>query len=101
MAKAKAKKQETVTRAQLAAGLATDQGITKADANRILTSLLDQIKADVQAGNKVSISGFGIFTVRHSPARMGRNPQTGDAIKIKAKTKLVFRPAKAWKDEVA
>ncbi len=89
--------------AQLAGVLAADEtlGLTKAHAKRVLDALVGQINAHVAGGYTVTVKDLGKFTIRHSKARNGRNPQTGATIKIKAKKKPVFRAAKAFKDLVS
>jgi nucleoid DNA-binding protein len=70
---------------------------TKKDANAMLEDLISYIAKNSKK-EKVNIPGLGIFTVRSRPARMGRNPQTGAKIKIKASKKIAFRPSKAFKE---
>jgi DNA-binding protein HU-beta len=78
--------------------LANDHAVSKAEANRIVRSILDAIVAAVESGKTVKISGFGHFEARDRAARMAHNPRTGDARPIKARRALVFRPAKAVRD---
>lgn len=73
------------------------EGATKKEANEMLEALVDYIAKKAKK-DKVNIPGLGIFTVKKSAARWGRNPQTGDKIKIKAKKKVAFRASKAFKE---
>ena len=77
-------------------GVAKKGKLSKADAKRIVELIFGEVEAgikEVKAGGKFAIGTLGIFTVAKRPARMGRNPRTGEAIKIKASKKLRFRPA--------
>jgi DNA-binding protein HU-beta len=77
-----------------------NDGLTRKDADALLASLTDTITETVATGEVVSISGFVKFARVDRPARMGRNPQTGEAIKIKASRKVRVTPLKAFKDAV-
>ncbi len=74
--------------------------VDRCAAEAAVNAFVAAVMSDVKAGNKVSISGFGIFNPTSRAARMGRNPQTGEAIKIKASKKIAFRPAKELKEAV-
>jgi DNA-binding protein HU-beta len=86
-----------VTLKHLAARLAKDHQLTKRAGEAILGDLVSLITKHLKKGERVRISGFGILQVRSRAARMGRNPATGEAIKIKASKKVAFRPAKDLK----
>jgi DNA-binding protein HU-beta len=86
-----------VTLKHLAARLAKDHQLTKRAGEAILGDLVSLITKHLKKGERVRISGFGILQVRARAARMGRNPATGEAIKIKASKKVAFRPAKDLK----
>ena len=75
-------------------------GGTKVAAEEVVDGMMDQIIGTLKKGGEVSIAGLGIFFVKQSAARMGRNPKTGEAVKIAAKKSPKFRPAKAFKDAV-
>ena len=66
----------------------------------LLNAFVDLTVKNLKKGHKVRITGLGIFQVRKRPARMGRNPATGEQIKIKASKKLAFRAAKEVKDAI-
>ncbi len=78
--------------------IATEAGISKADAGRALDAALQAITNSLTQGEPVSLIGFGTFLVRNRAARSGRNPQTGDPIKIAASRVAAFKPGKALKD---
>ena len=86
------------TASEIADKIAGDQGITKAQAKTIVDSVFKAISDAATNGAETSISGFGKFKVKESPAREGRNPSTGATIIIAASKKLTFTPAKAVKD---
>jgi len=75
-------------------------GGTKADAERAVECMIDCIHAGLKKGDEVSIAGLGIFVTKARPARDGRNPRTGESIRIAATRTAKFRPAKALKDAV-
>ncbi|MCW6530751.1 HU family DNA-binding protein [Sphingomonas sp. MMSM20] len=85
---------------EIADALATAHGITKADARKYVDEVFAAISDAAAKGAEVSLSGFGKFKVKDTPAREGRNPATGAAIKIAASKKLTFAPAKAVKDRL-
>lgn len=87
-----------LTKAQLTARIADSVGITKKQAGEVLECLADT--AYKQAKNGFTIPGIGKLVLAKRKARMGRNPQTGEPIKIPAKTVLKFRIAKAAKDAI-
>jgi integration host factor subunit beta len=70
------------------------------DVENIVNAILDEIVAALARGDRVELRGFGAFSVKHRPARAGRNPRTGATIKIKAAKVPKFRPGKALKDAV-
>src|ERR1700741_3717721 len=86
-----------VTLKHLAGRLAADHELTKREGEAILGDLVSLITKHLKKGERIKIAGFGILQVRARAARMGRNPATGEAIKIKARKKVAFRPAKHLK----
>ena len=74
--------------------------LTKADAARAVDAMIEVIKTALKAGDDITLVGFGTFSVRERAARDGRNPQTGDTIKIKASKIPAFKAGKALKDAV-
>jgi DNA-binding protein HU-beta len=102
-AKAPAKtaaKSATVTLRHLGAALAEKHNLPKKQANEVLADMVDMITSHLKKGARLRIGGLGILQVRKRPARMGRNPATGAAIKIKASKKVAFRAAKELKEAV-
>jgi DNA-binding protein HU-beta len=95
-----AAKVETVTLKHLAMALAESHAIPKSQVNAVLTGLVGQIAKHLKKGKRIRIAGLGILQVRKRPARMGRNPGTGETIKIKASKKIAFRAAKDLKEAV-
>jgi DNA-binding protein HU-beta len=93
----KGAKAETVTLRQLATALAESHGIAKAQANAMIADMVLDIAKHLKKGKRIRLNGLGILQVRDRPARMGRNPATGEAIKIKASKKIAFRAAKDLK----
>jgi len=75
-------------------------GSTKADAERAMETVIDSITTALKNGDEVSIAGLGIFATKARAAREGRNPRTGETIRIAATRTAKFRPAKALKDAV-
>lgn len=75
-------------------------GCTKADAERAVEALIDEITGELKKGEEVSVAGLGIFSAKMRPARTGRNPRTGESIEVPAMRVPKFRAAKALKDAV-
>lgn len=83
---------------EIAEKMATEQGLTKAQAKAIVESVFKQITDAALAGTGTSIPSFGKFKLKNTPEREARNPATGATIKVAAAKKLTFQPAKALKD---
>ena len=83
-----------MNKAELIAKLADDAGLTKTQANATLDSFVEAVTKTLKGGGKVTLVGFGTFSVSKRAARNGRNPQTGAVIKIKAKKLHVSKPGK-------
>ena len=86
-----------MNKTELIAAASESTGMTKKDTERVLN---DAITAELAKGNRVQLSGFGIFEVKNREARVGRNPRTKEAIEIPASRTPVFKPSKALKDTV-
>ena len=100
-AKAAAKaKVETVSTRQLALHIAEKHELSKKQAAEIMDDLAGIITKQLKKGTRIRLNGLGILQVRKRPARMGRNPATGEAIKIKASKKVAFRAAKELKESI-
>jgi len=87
-----------MNKTELIEHIAKHADISKAAATRALESILGAVKTTLKKNGTVSLVGFGTFSVTKRAARAGRNPRTGDAIKIKAAKVPKFRPGKALKD---
>lgn len=89
-----------MNKSELIDAIAEGADISKAAAGRALDSVIDAISGALKKGDQVSVVGFGTFTVRERAARTGRNPRTGEEIKIAAAKVPAFKPGKALKDAV-
>ena len=92
--------QATVTLKHLAAALAEQHEIAKKQSEAILADMIGLVVKHLKKGDRIRIAGFGILQVRKRPARLGRNPATGEQIKIKASKKVAFRASKDLKEAV-
>ena len=88
-----------MTKADLAAEVA-EIGMTKKQASEAVDTVIDSIKGALAKGESVRLVGFGTFSVKKRKARIGRNPRTGEELKIKAKNVPVFSAGKGLKDAV-
>jgi DNA-binding protein HU-beta len=89
-----------LTLRHIAERLSEAQELPKRQANEMLSQMIELITKSLKKGEKIRLSGLGILQVRKRAARTGRNPQTGEPIKIKASKKITFRPAKELKEAV-
>ena len=89
-----------MNKAELIDAVANSADLSKASAARALDGALDSITKALRKGDSVTLVGFGTFIVRKRAARMGRNPRTGEAIKIKASKVPAFKAGKALKDAI-
>ncbi len=89
-----------MTKTELIDGLSNKLAMSKADAEKTINIVLDDIVAALKAGDRVNISGFGTFSVSDRHARTGRNPKTGEAIQISASRSARFKPGKQLKDSL-
>ena len=90
-----------MNKTEIIAAVAEKTGMTKKDAERVINATVETIQANLVKGEKVAISGFGIFEVKAREARVGRNPRTKETIQIPATRLPVFKASKALKDVVA
>jgi len=95
-----AKTAATVTLKHIAAHLAAEHEMSKKQTEGLLGGMVDLVVKNLKKGARVRIVGLGILQVRKRAARMGRNPATGEQIKIKASKKVAFRAAKELKEAV-
>jgi DNA-binding protein HU-beta len=89
-----------ITLKNLAAEIADKRGASKREIEEILNELIALVGKNLKKGQKIRLVGLGILQVRKRAARMGRNPATGEAIKIKASKKIAFRAAKELKESI-
>ena len=97
---AKTAPQMTVTLKHLAATLSDNHDLPKKQTEAVLGDLVTLTTRHLKKGDKIRLTGLGILQVRKRAARMGRNPATGESIKIKASKKIAFRAAKELKESV-
>ena len=90
-----------MNRTELVAAVAQKTGLTKKDAERVVCATMDTITESLVKGEKVQISGFGIFEVKEREARVGRNPRTKESIQIPASRQPAFKASKTLKDAVS
>lgn len=89
-----------MNKSELIDAAAASSGLPKADMQRALDCVLDEITQAVKKGEKVALTGFGNFELRERAARTGRNPQTGAEMQVPASKAPAFKPGKAFKDAV-
>ncbi|MFZ4405421.1 MAG: integration host factor subunit alpha [Pseudobdellovibrionaceae bacterium] len=87
----------TVTKADIVEKVYSRIGFSKKEASELVELVFNSLKQQLHSGQKVKISGFGNFVVRGKHERVGRNPQTGEQIKISARRVLTFRPSQVLK----
>jgi DNA-binding protein HU-beta len=96
----KATRDPIVNNSDIADIIANEHGVSKVDARKLVDGVFSAITDAAAKGEEISLSAFGKFKVKESAAREGRNPSTGETIKIAASKKLGFAPAKAIKDRL-
>ncbi|TVS11808.1 MAG: HU family DNA-binding protein [Wenzhouxiangella sp.] len=89
-----------MNKAELVDAMASESGLSKADAQRALEAFTGSIAKALKKGDTVSLIGFGTFSVKKRAARTGRNPATGETIKIKASKTPSFKAGKGFKDAI-
>ena len=90
-----------MNKTELIAAVAAKTGLTKKDAERVVNATVETITESLVKGDKVQVSGFGIFEAKTRDARVGRNPRTKETIQIPATRLPVFKASKTLKDVVA
>lgn len=91
---------KNINKSELVDAVATKTDLSKKDVTAVIETLLDKVTEELRKGNKVTLTGFGIFKTSKRAARVGRNPQTGASIKIAAATVPKFSAGKGLKDAV-
>ncbi|MGH3430707.1 MAG: HU family DNA-binding protein [Mycobacteriales bacterium] len=94
-------KEGNVNKAELAGAIAGRLGVSRKDATAAVDAVFDEITSAVAKGEKVSLTGFGVFDKKERQARMARNPRTGEAVKVEKSSAPAFRAGQAFKDVVA
>ncbi len=89
-----------ITLEHLAAALSESRDVPKRDAEAFATALIGTVVTHIKDGAKVRIARLGILELKDRPARMGRNPATGEQVHIEASRKVAIRPAKDLKDSI-
>ena len=89
-----------MNKSELIDAVASKAGISKSEANETIDAFFEVLTDAVKSGDKVSWPGFGSFSTSQSAARTGRNPQTGEAVKIAASTRMKFTASSALKGEL-
>lgn len=89
-----------MNKTDLIAATAEKSGVSRKDAERVVNAVLDTITASLTKGEKVQLSGFGIFETKEREARVGRNPRTKEPVQIPATRTPAFKPSKLLKDIV-
>ena len=90
-----------MNKTELIAAVAAKTGLTKKEAEKVVNATIDTITESLVQGDKVNVSGFGIFEVKAREARVGRNPRTKETIQIPATKLPAFKASKTLKDAVA
>lgn len=85
-------------KSDIAAGVADECNLSKQDAKRAVDAAFEIVADLLSSGERVQIHGFGVFDVKDTKPRVGRNPRTGEAISIPAGKKVAFKPAPALKE---
>ncbi|WP_417568262.1 HU family DNA-binding protein [Marinobacter sp.] len=85
---------------ELAAAISDRTGLTREKASEVITAFTDQVSAAASRGEGTTLIGFGTFNIRSREAREGRNPQTGEPLRIPASKTIGFKAGKALKDEI-
>jgi DNA-binding protein HU-beta len=94
------KKAETITLKLVFEQLAQQRDMPKKHGHEMMEGMIDLVTAHLKKGDRVRMSGLGVLQVKDRPARLGRNPATGESIQIAASKKVAFRPAKELKEAV-
>lgn len=88
-----------MNKAEFVAAIAEKSGLTRKQADAAVAAFTQTVTETLKAGDKVQLMGFGTFEIKDRPARIGRNPATGEAIEIAASKAPVFKVGKSFKDE--
>ena len=89
-----------MTKAEMIEAIAAKADVSKSASEKVLKAFIEVVKEELGKGEKVTLVGFGTFSVANRPARTGRNPRTGETINISASNVPKFKPGKALKDSL-
>lgn len=89
-----------MNKTELIAAVAKATELKKVDADKAVNAVISTIQASLKKGEKVQLIGFGTFESKKRPARVARNPRTGEEIKVKASKAPTFKASKAFKDQL-
>ena len=89
-----------MTKAELVAKIASEAGITKSQAEKVIDGFVSAVSAALSGGDKISLAGFGTFSVGSRSQREGRNPRTGEKIKIPASKAVKFKAGKTLSEKI-
>ena len=89
-----------MTKADLVENIYQKTGFSKKESAELVETVFDLIKSTLEEGEKIKIAGFGNFVVKEKATRRGRNPQTGDEIKISSRRILTFKPSQVLKNSI-
>jgi DNA-binding protein HU-beta len=87
-----------MNKTELIAAVAKEAGLKKVDAEKAVAAVLNTIESELKAGNKVQLIGFGTFEAKVRPARVARNPRTGESIQVEASKAPTFKASKVLTD---
>ena len=90
----------SITKAELAVSLHEELGLNKRESKEFIEHFFETVKASLEEGNSVKLSGFGNFGLRDKPARPGRNPKTGEEIAISARRVVTFKASQKVKEAI-
>lgn len=89
-----------MTKAEIVGKIQTSTGFSKKESADVLENVFDIVKRTLESGENLKISGFGSFVIKQKSDRRGRNPQTGEAMTIKARRILTFKPSTVLRDSI-
>ncbi len=91
---------KTLTRADLSEAVHREVGLSRTESAELVKAIIDTVAEAVVTGDRVKLSSFGTFMVRHKGGRVGRNPKTGTEVPITPRRVLVFRPSQVMKSQI-
>jgi len=89
-----------MTKQEFIEAIAAKSGLTKADSSRAVEAFIETVTSTLKKGDKVTLTGFGVFSVSKRAARNGRNPRTGEVVKISASNSVKFKTGSKLKEAI-